>query len=71
MHRISLRSQEDADEFCAFLRAVQVAVVAEEGAIITASVVGAQSELHELRELAGYVVTWNALHPMQIATFES
>jgi hypothetical protein len=32
---------------------------------------GANSELHELRELSGYVVTWNALHPGQVATLES
>jgi hypothetical protein len=68
---ISLRCQADTDDFCAFLRAVHVAVVKTEGTIVTASVPGAQSELHERRELSGYVVTWNALHPGQVATLES
>ena len=61
----------DMDAFCAFLRAVQVAVVELDGMTVTASVPGAQSELHERRELNGYVVTWNALHPGQTATLES
>jgi hypothetical protein len=68
---ISLRSQKDTVAFCAFLRAVQVAVVELEGTTVSASVPGAHSELHERRELVGYVVTWNALHPGQIATLAS
>jgi hypothetical protein len=69
--RISLLSQADTDAFCAFLRAVQVAVVETEGSTVLATVPGAHSELHERRELTGYVVTWNALHPGQTATLES
>jgi hypothetical protein len=68
---ITLRSRADADAFCAFLRAVQVAVLRAEATSVTASVPGAHSELHERRELTGYVVTWNALHPGQTATLES
>jgi hypothetical protein len=68
---ISLRSKADTDAFCAFLRAVHVAVVATEGRTVTATVPGANSALHERRELNGYVVTWNALHPGQAATLES
>jgi hypothetical protein len=68
---ISLTSRADADAFCAFLHAVHVAVVQIDGTSVTASVPGAHSELHERRELTGYVVTWNALHPGQTATLES
>jgi hypothetical protein len=68
---ISLHCQADADDFCAFLRAVHVAVLNAEGTTVTASVPGANSELHERRELSGYVVTWNALHPGRAATLDS
>ncbi len=71
MLRISLQSQVDLDAFCTFLREVQVAVVERDGLIVTAAVPGAQTELHERRELNGYVVTWNALHPGQTAMLES
>ena len=71
MLTISLRSKADTDAFCAFLRAVHVAVLAAKGMTVTATVPGANSALHERRELAGYVVTWNALHPGQVATLES
>ena len=71
MLTISLRCEADTDDFCAFLRAVHVAVLKAEGSTVTASVPGANSELHERRELSGYVVTWNALHPGQVATLES
>jgi hypothetical protein len=64
---ISLRSQTDTDAFCAFLRAVHVAVLKAEGTTVIATVPGAHSELHERRELTGYVVTWNALHPGRLA----
>ena len=71
MLTISLRSKFDTDAFCAFLRAVHVTVLAAEGTTVTAAVPGANSALHERRELSGYVVTWNALHPGQVATLES
>ena len=71
MLRISLRTERDLDEFCSFLRAVHVAVVETDGRTVIASVPGANSDLHERRELTGYVVTWNALHPAQIATLEA
>jgi hypothetical protein len=54
---------EDIDRFCDFLHAVQVRVDAIEGAIVTASLPGAPSDLHERREMDGYVRTWNALNP--------
>ena len=80
MLTISLRCRADTDDFCAFLRAVHVAVLNAkpvvlppygEGTTVTASVPGANSALHERRELSGYVVTWNALHSGQVATLES
>jgi hypothetical protein len=35
---------------------------------VHAHVPNASSELHERRELKGYVVTWNALNPGRTAT---
>ena len=63
MHRLRIFSPDDVDRFCDFLRAVQVHVEGIEGAIVTASLPGAPSELHERREIGGYVTTWNALNP--------
>jgi hypothetical protein len=53
----------DIDRFCDFLRAVQVRVDAVDELIVTASLPGAPSDLHERREIDGYVRTWNALNP--------
>jgi hypothetical protein len=53
----------DLERFCDFLRAVHVLVHEVEGAIVSASVPGAASALHERREMSGYVTTWNALNP--------
>ena len=63
MHRLRIFHPDDVDRFCDFLRAVQVHVEAIEDAIVTASLPGAASELHERREIDGYVTTWNALNP--------
>lgn len=53
----------DVERFCAFLRAVHVRIDAIEGAVVTASLPGAPTELHERREIGGYITTWNALNP--------
>jgi hypothetical protein len=53
----------DVERFCDFLQAVHVRVHEVDGAIISASVPGAPSALHERREMFGYVTTWNALNP--------
>lgn len=66
-----MASPVDMDAFRAFLRVVHVAVVDVDETTVGASIPGAQTELHERRELTGYVVTWNALHPGQTATLES
>lgn len=63
MHQIRILRPDDVDRFCEFLRAVQVQVEQVEGAVVTATLPGAPSELHERRELGGYVTTWNALNP--------
>ncbi len=63
MHRLRILRPDDLDRFCDFLRAVQVRVEGIEGAVVTASLPGAASELHERREIGGYVTTWNALNP--------
>lgn len=62
MHLLRLSLLSDVERFCAFLRDVHVQVHGVDGADVTASIPGAQSPLHEGRELAGYVTTWNALN---------
>lgn len=66
MHRLRIFEQGDIDRFCDFLRAVQVRIDAIEGLIVTASLPGAPTQLHERRELGGYVTTWNALNPSSL-----
>jgi hypothetical protein len=63
VHRLRIFRPDDVDRFCEFLRAVQVHVEAIDDAIVTASLPGAASDLHERREIDGYVTTWNALNP--------
>lgn len=63
MHRLRIFRPDDVHRFCDFLRAVQVHVEGIEGEIVTASLPGAPSDLHERREIGGYVTTWNALNP--------
>ena len=63
MHRLRINRAADVQRFCDFLRAVHVLVEEVEGAIVSASVPGAPSALHERREMTGYVTTWNALNP--------
>lgn len=68
---ISLADKTIVEPFCAFLRQVNVQVEDVQGAVVQASVPGAQSDLHERREIDGYVVTWNALNPGRAATLVS
>ena len=63
MHRLRMLRPEDAERFCDFLRAVQVCINEVDGEVVTASLPGAPSDLHERREIAGYITTWNALNP--------
>jgi len=65
---ISLLDLSDVADFCAFLHAVHVRVDDVARARVKATIVNAPSELHERRELAGYVSTWNALNPGRQAT---
>ncbi len=63
MIHLLLSANVELDQFCSFLRAVQVSVDGVDGRMVDVSVPGAASKLHERRELSGYVTTWNALHP--------
>ncbi len=71
MHRLRILQPEDIDRFCDFLRAVQVHVETIEGEVVTASLPGAPSALHERREISGYVTTWNALNPASSVELEA
>jgi hypothetical protein len=63
VHRLRIFRPDDVNRFCDFLRAVQVQVEGIEGAVVTASLPGAPTDLHERREIDGYITTWNALNP--------
>lgn len=63
MHRLRILRPDDVHRFCDFLRAVHVRIDGIDGAVVTASLPGAPSDLHERREIGGYVTTWNALNP--------
>jgi hypothetical protein len=60
---VLLANLEDVAAFCDFLHKVRVEVVDTDGMTVRAQLPNAPSPLHERRELAGYVVTWNALNP--------
>jgi hypothetical protein len=60
---IRLTPPADLERFCHFLGAVHVRVEAADDGTVSASVPGAPTPLHERRELAGYLTTWNALNP--------
>lgn len=63
MHVITVNDDASVRALCEFLRKVHVQVVEVRGLEVCACVPGAPSDLHERRELVGYVVTWNALNP--------
>ena len=63
MHRLALSAAVDLGRLCAFLRDVHVTVEHVGDGIVEAAIPGAPSDLHERRELVGYITTWNALNP--------
>ena len=63
MYLLQLSHTADLDRVCDFLRGVQLLVEANEDGTISATAPGARTPLHERREIAGYVTTWNALNP--------
>ena len=58
-----LYDSNDLDRVCIFLRSVQLLVHENPDGTITVTAPGAQTPLHERREISGYVTTWNALNP--------
>ena len=63
MYTVLVRDRRDRERLCAFFREVHVRVIGAHDDRIEVELVGAVSPLHAQRELAGYVVTWNALNP--------
>jgi hypothetical protein len=63
VYLLRLSEPQDAEYVCAFLRRVRVDVDAHADGTVSAEVADAQTPFHELRELIGYVTTWNALNP--------
>jgi hypothetical protein len=63
VYLLRLSHPDDLLIFCDFLRRVHVAAEAVADDMVSASIPGAPSPLHERRELMGYVATWNALNP--------
>jgi len=58
----------DLDRVCVFLRGVHLSVDRNEDGTVTVTAPGAPTDLHERREISGYVTTWNALHPASPVT---
>jgi hypothetical protein len=63
MYFLRVTRPKDLDRVCLFLRAARVDTRARDDATLTVSIPEAQTDLHERRELAGYIATWNALNP--------
>jgi len=60
---LRLSDPEALEALCEFFRRVHVAAQPAPDGTVRASIPGAASDLHERREIAGYVTTWNALNP--------
>jgi hypothetical protein len=60
---LTLSDPDALERLCEFLRRVHVDGRPALDGTVQASIPGAVSPLHERRELAGYVTTWNALNP--------
>jgi hypothetical protein len=63
MHLLRCSSPCDLQPVVDFLRTVHVEAHREAGGAVSVSVPGALSELHERREISGYLTTWNVLNP--------
>jgi hypothetical protein len=62
VYLLRLSDPDDVDHVCDFLRRVRVDVVVRPDGTVSAAIAGSVTPLHELRELSGYVTTWNALN---------
>jgi hypothetical protein len=62
VYLLRLSDPENVDHLCDFLRRVRVDIVVRPDGTVSAAIAGAATPLHELRELSGYVTTWNALN---------
>jgi hypothetical protein len=60
---LRLADRNDLERVCDFFRGVDVRVRDEGNGTVGVSVAAAPTPLHEQREIAGYVTTWNALNP--------
>ena len=63
MYLLRLSEPADLARVCDFLRGAHVDAHASGDDIVSASIPGAPTPLHERREITGYVTTWNALNP--------
>jgi len=68
---LHLSDPEDVDRLCDFLRRVRVDIDVRPDGTVSAAVVAAPTPLHELRELTGYVATWNALNASTVELVET
>lgn len=63
MYTIRLSSPDDAERICAFFRNAHVIADRAGATLVNLQIPGAPTPAHELREITGYVTTWNALNP--------
>jgi hypothetical protein len=70
--RLLIADRNDVPGVCDFLARSHIATRVEDDSTVRANATGALSPAHERREIAGYVVTWNALNPgRQVHLLES
>jgi hypothetical protein len=60
---IRLAQHANVERFCEFLCTAQVRVVNDGSGYVSVHMEDPVTGFHELRELIGYVITWNALNP--------
>jgi hypothetical protein len=61
---------KDLDRVCVFMRGVHLNVDERADGTMAVTAPGAPTALHERREIAGYVTTWNALNPANPITMD-
>ena len=63
VHLLRCSNPNDLQPIVDFLRSVHVDARQAGVGAVSVSVPGALSELHERREISGYLTTWNVLNP--------
>jgi hypothetical protein len=66
---VRVNRPEDLAPFTEFMRNVEVRALSDESRFVSLALLKKQvTRLHEERELAGYISTWNAINPSRRVT---